>query len=76
MNGYWKCEFKDRKGEVQLRTIYAKTTTSAFKHCFQVGIRLHLEPQYETHREATADEVKELKTMIKKRVKENNKKSE
>ena len=75
MNGYWKCEFKDRKGEVQLRTIYAKTTTSAFKHCFQVGIRLHLEPQYETLREATADEVKELKTMIKKRVKENNKKS-
>ena len=76
MNGYWKCEFKDRKGEVQLRTIYAKTTTSAFKHCFQVGIRLHLEPQYETLREATEDEVKELKTMIKKRVKEGNKKSE
>ena len=55
--------------------IYAKTTTSAFKHCFQMGMRIGMSPKYETLQNATEEEVKELKKTIRKRVKENNKKS-
>lgn len=71
MGQYWKCEFEGRNGETVLKTIYAKTTTCAFKHTFEMGIRIGLEPKYETLREATNEEVKELKRMIKKRVKKN-----
>lgn len=74
-NGYWKCDFEGRNGEIVSKMIYAKTTTSAFKHCFQMGMRIGMSPKYETLQNATEEEVKELKKTIRKRVKENNKKS-
>ena len=66
---YWKCEFEGNDGESVLKTIYAKTTREAFKYTHQMGVRIGLEPKYETLREATEEEVKEFKKEIKKRVK-------
>jgi len=68
---YWKCEFEGKGGEVVLKTIYAKTTREAFKYTHQMGVRIGLEPKYETLREATEEEVKEFKKLIRKRAKEN-----
>ena len=68
---YWKCEFEGKDGEVVLKTIYAKTTREAFKYTHQMGVRIGLEPKYETLREATEEEVKEFKKLIRKRAKEN-----
>ena len=68
-NFYWKCEFEGDNNEIIVKTIYAKTTRSAFKHTYEMGVRIGLEPKYETLREATNEEVKEFKKMIRKRVK-------
>ena len=70
-NGYWKCEFEDKNGETVEKTVYAKTTRSAFKHTFEMGIRIGLEPKYETLREATDEEAKKFKKLIKERIKTN-----
>ena len=51
--------------------IFARSTQGAFKHTFEMGARIGLEPKYETLRDATDEEVKEFKKIIKKRVKEN-----
>lgn len=67
MNGYWKCDFENIEGKIEHRMIYAKTTASAFKHCFEVGIRFNLTPMYETLTEASENEIKELKENIKKK---------
>ena len=69
-NFYWKCEFEGKDGKTELKTIYAKTTREAFKYTYQMGVRIGLEPKYETLRKATDDEVKEFKKMIRKRAKE------
>lgn len=67
--GYWKCEFEDKNGKTIEKTIYAKTSHGAFKHTFEMGVRDGLEPKYETLREATDEETKEFKKMIRKRTK-------
>jgi hypothetical protein len=69
MNGYWKCEFGGKNNETVLKTIYAKTSEGAFRHTYEMGVRLGLEPKYETLRMATDEEAKEFKRMIKNRVK-------
>ena len=69
MGQYWKCEFEGKDGEIVLKTIFAKSTQGAFKHTFEMGVRIGLEPKYETLRKATDEEVKEFKKMIKKRAK-------
>lgn len=69
MSHYWKCEFEGKDGEIVLKTIFAKSTQGAFKHTFEMGVRIGLEPKYETLRKATDEEVKEFKKMIKKRAK-------
>ena len=71
MGQYWKCEFEGKNGESVVKTIFARTTQGAFKHTFEMGVRIGLEPKYEMLREATDEEVKEFKKMIRKRVKEN-----
>ena len=68
---YWKCEFEDKDGKSIIKTIYAKTSREAFKYTHQMGIRIGATPKYETLREATDEEAKEFKRMIKKRAKEN-----
>ena len=67
MSHYWKCEFEGKNGESVVKTIYARTSQGAFKHTFEMGVRIGLEPKYETLREATKEEEKEFKKEIKKR---------
>lgn len=69
-NFYWKCEFEGKDGKTELKTIYAKTSVGVFKHTHEMGLRIGMTPKYETLREATDEEMKEFKKMIKKRVKE------
>ena len=66
---YWKCDFENKNGETVKKTIYAKTTHGAFKHTYEMGVRIGMSPKYETLVEATDDEIKEFKKMIRKRVK-------
>ena len=68
-NGYWKCDFEGKNGEIIEKTIYAKTSHGAFKHTFEMGARIGMSPKYETLREATDEEEKEFKKTIKKRKK-------
>ncbi len=70
-NGYWKCQFENKNGEIIEKTIYAKTSHGAFKHTFEMGVRDGLEPKYETLREATDEEAKEFKKTIRKKAKNN-----
>ena len=70
-NGYWKCEFEGKNGETAEKTIYAKTSHGAFEHTFEMGMRINMTPKYETLREATDEEAKEFKKLIKKRIKAN-----
>jgi hypothetical protein len=65
--GYWKCEFESSNGDTVSKTIYAKTSHGAFKHTYEMGIRIGMSPKYETLREATDKEVKIFKNEIKKR---------
>ena len=67
--GYWQCEFEDNKGNSLWKMIFAKTTEGAFKHSFEMGTRIDMSPRYETLREATDEEVKNFKKMIKNRTK-------
>ena len=59
--GYRQCEFEDKKGNPIWKMIFARSTQGAFKRTFEMGVRIGLEPKYETLREATDEEVKELK---------------
>ena len=70
-NGYWKCEFEGKNGETVEKTIYAKTSHGAFEHTFEMGMRISMTPKYETLREATDEEAKEFKKLIKERIKAN-----
>ena len=70
-NFYWKCEFEGANGETIIKTIYAKTTRGAFKHTYEMGVRIDMSPKYETLREATDEEAKEFKKEIRKRAKKN-----
>ena len=70
-NGYWKCEFESKNGETVEKTIYAKTSHGAFEHTFEMGMRINMTPKYETLREATDEEAKEFKKLIKERIKAN-----
>ena len=70
-NGYWKCEFEGKNGETVEKTIYAKTSHGAFEHTFEMGMRINMAPKYETLREATDEEAKKFKKLIKKRIKAN-----
>ena len=70
-NGYWKCEFECKNGETVEKTIYAKTSHGAFEHTFEMGMRINMTPKYETLREATDEEAKEFKKLIKERIKAN-----
>ena len=70
-NGYWKCQFENKNGEIIDKTIYAKTSHGAFEHTFEMGIRIGMTPKYETLREATDEEAKEFKKLIKERIKTN-----
>ena len=70
-NGYWKCEFEGKNGETVEKTIYAKTSHGAFEHTFEMGMRINMTPKYETLREATYEEAKEFKKLIKERIKAN-----
>lgn len=76
VKSYWKCDFEGRNGEIVSKMIYAKTTTSAFKHCFQMGMRIGMSPKYETLQNATEEEVKELKKLSEKELKKTTKKVE
>jgi hypothetical protein len=64
---YWKCEFEANDGSTVCKTIFAKSTRGAFKHSFEMGVRIGMTPKYETLRNATAQDVKEFKKMIKER---------
>jgi len=68
---YWYCEFEDKDGNVIQKIIFAKTTPGAFKHSMEMGVRIGMEPRYETLRGATKQEISAFKKMIKNRVKEN-----
>ena len=70
-NRYWKCEFEGKNGETVEKTIYAKTSHGAFEHTFEMGMRINMTPKYETLREATDEEAKEFKKLIKERIKAN-----
>lgn len=70
-NGYWKCEFEGKNGETVEKTIYAKTSHGAFEHTFEMGMRINMTPKYETLKEATDEEAKEFKKLIKERIKAN-----
>ena len=70
-NGYWKCEFEGKNGETLEKTIYAKTSHGAFEHTFEMGMRINMTPKYETLREATDEEAKKFKKLIKERIKAN-----
>lgn len=70
-NGYWKCKFEGKNGETVEKTIYAKTSHGAFEHTFEMGMRINMTPKYETLREATDEEAKEFKKLIKERIKTN-----
>jgi hypothetical protein len=65
---YWKCEFKDKNDEVVTKTVYAKTTTQASRYAYEMSVRIGMTPKYETLREATEEEVKEFKKMIKSKI--------
>lgn len=65
---YWKCEFEGKNGETILKTVYAKTTRQAFKYSCEMGMRIGMTPKYETLREATKEEVKEFKKLIKSKI--------
>ena len=64
---YWKCEFESSDGSTMWKTIFAKSTRGAFKHSFEMGARIGMTPKYETLRNATLQEVREFKKMIKER---------
>lgn len=68
-NFYWKCEFESKDGKTELKTVYAKTTRQAFKYSYEMGVRIGMTPKFETLREATDEEVKEFKKLIKNRTK-------
>ena len=70
-NGYWKCDFEGKNGEIIEKTIYAKTSHGAFKHTFEMGVRIGMSPKYETLREATDEEAKEFKNEIRKKLTKN-----
>ena len=70
MNGYWKCEFEDKNGKIIEKMIIADTTRQAMQQAFESGKYFGIEPKYETLTRATEKEVRALKRMIKKRVKE------
>jgi len=70
-NGYWKCQFENKNGEIIEKTIYAKTSHDAFKHTFEMGVRIDMSPKYETLRETTDKEVKKFKRMIRNKQKNN-----
>ena len=70
-NRYWKCEFEGKNGKTIEKTIYAKTSHGAFEHTFEMGMRINMTPKYETLREATDEEAKEFKKLIKERIKAN-----
>ena len=70
-NGYWKCKFEGKNGKTIEKTIYAKTSHGAFEHTFEMGMRINMTPKYETLREATDEEAKEFKKLIKERIKAN-----
>lgn len=70
---YWQCEFEDVNGNTIWKMVYGKTTREAFKNTYETGVRIGMEPKYETLRNATPEEVKEFTKMIRKRVKEKNK---
>lgn len=65
---YWKCEFEDKDGNTIIKTVYAKTTRQTFKYAYEMGLRIGMTPKYETLREATSEEVKEFKKMIKSKI--------
>ena len=69
---YWQCEFEDEKGNTIWKMIYAKSNPGSFKHTFEMGMRIGMEPKYETLRNATKEEFSAFKKMIKQRVKEKN----
>ena len=66
---YWYCEYEDNAGNTISKIIYAKTTPGAFKHGVEMGIRIGMEPKFETLRGATKEEVRQFKKMIKSRIK-------
>lgn len=70
-NGYLKCQFENKNGKIIEKTIYAKTSHGAFEHTFEMGIRIGMTPKYETLREATDEEAKEFKKLVKQRIKTN-----
>ena len=65
---FWKCEFEDKDGNTILKTVYAETTTQALRYSYEMGVRIGMTPKYETLREATSEEVKEFKKMIKSKI--------
>ena len=70
-NGYWKCEFEGKNGKTNEKTIYAKTSHRAVEHTCEMSMRINMTPKYETLREATDEEAKKFKKLIKKRIKAN-----
>ncbi len=71
-NKYWMCEFEGKDGSTVWKMIYAKTHPGAFQHTFEMGARIGMEPKYETLRNATKEEVRDFKRIIKNRIKEKN----
>ena len=69
INWFWKCEFVDGDGNTVWKMLSASTTLGAKKRAFEVGMNNGLTPKYETIRQATDAEVKELKKNIKNRIK-------
>ena len=68
MNGYWKCDFENKKGEVITKMIYAKTSSGASRHSLEMGLRIGMTPKYETLRGATKEEIREFKKKIKSKI--------
>jgi len=68
---YWACEFMDAEGNSEWKILAASTTLGAKKRAFEVGRLLNLSPNYETIREATASEIREMKKKIKDKIAKN-----
>lgn len=69
---YWYCEFEDKEGNTTPKIVYAKSTPGAFQHSMEMGIRIGMEPKFESLRGATKEEVIAFKKMIKNRAKGTN----
>ena len=69
---YWQCEFEDADGKTVWKMIYAKSAPGAFKHSMEMGMRIGMEPKFETLRSATKEEIIAFKKMIRNKVKTNN----